>query len=71
MNEPKKENLAVGLVVEALPSTHFRIEITGGEVVLAYLGGKMKIHKIKVLLGDRVEVVLDPYGGKARIVKRL
>lgn len=42
----------------------------GGEI-LAYLGGKMRMHRIKVLIGDKVEVVLDSYGGKGRIVKRL
>jgi len=39
--------------------------------ILAYLGGKMRMHRIKVLIGDSVEVVLDSYGGKGRIVKRL
>ena len=39
--------------------------------ILAYLGGKMRMHRIKVLIGDSVEIVLDPYGGKGRIVKRL
>ena len=42
----------------------------GGEI-LAYLSGKMRMHRIKVLIGDSVEIVLDPYGGKGRIVKRL
>lgn len=39
--------------------------------ILAYLSGKMRMHRIKVLIGDTVEIVLDPYGGKGRIVKRL
>ncbi len=39
--------------------------------ILAYLSGKMRMHRIKVLVGDTVEVVLDSYGGKGRIVKRL
>jgi len=39
--------------------------------ILAYLSGKMRMHRIKVLIGDSVEIVLDPYGGKGRIVKRL
>lgn len=39
--------------------------------ILAYLSGKMRMHRIKVLIGDSVEVVLDSYGGKGRIVKRL
>ena len=40
-------------------------------LVLAYLAGKMRLHRIRVLMGDSVEMVLDPYGGKARIVRRL
>ncbi len=39
--------------------------------ILAYLSGKMRMHRIKVLIGDSVEVVLDSYGGKGRIIKRL
>ncbi|KKR61773.1 hypothetical protein A2643_03455 [Candidatus Nomurabacteria bacterium RIFCSPHIGHO2_01_FULL_39_220] len=45
-------------------------EVGGKKEILAYLGGKMRMHRIKVLIGDSVEVVLDPYGGKGRIVKR-
>jgi len=40
-------------------------------LLLAYLAGKMRLHRIRVLLGDHVEMVLDPYGGRARIVRRL
>jgi len=40
-------------------------------VVLAYLAGKMRLHRIKVLVGDRVQVQLDPYGGRARIIRRI
>jgi len=61
-------------VTEALPSTLFRVKLEdqGDDQpeILAYLGGKMRMHRIKVLIGDKVEVVLDPYGGKGRIVKR-
>jgi translation initiation factor IF-1 len=38
--------------------------------MVAYLSGKMKLHRIKVLVGDTVQVLLDPYGGKGRVVKR-
>ena len=41
------------------------------DLVLAYLAGKMRLHRIRVLVGDQVEMVLDPYGGRARIVRRL
>lgn len=61
----------LGQVIEALPSTLFKVKLqdTGTEV-LSYLGGKMRIHRIRILVGDKVAVLLDPYGGKARIVKR-
>ena len=41
-----------------------------GSLVLAYLAGKMRLHRIKVLVGDRVQLHLDPYGGRARITRR-
>ncbi len=79
MSDPKNEKIAVarGVITEALPSTLFRVMIEEkgsgeeGKEILAYLGGKMRMHRIKVLIGDSVEVVLDSYGGKGRIVKRL
>ncbi len=73
MNNLKEDKLptARGIVTEALPSTLFRVELESGEILLAYLGGKMRMHRIKVLVGDKVEIILDPYGGKGRIVKRL
>lgn len=60
-----------GIVEEALPNTLFRVTLEGGEVVLAYLAGKMRLHRIKVLVGDKVLLKLDPYGGKARVTRRL
>jgi translation initiation factor IF-1 len=71
----EKLQTARGIVTEALPSTLFRVKIEdkvdGEKEILAYLGGKMRMHRIKVLIGDSVEMVLDPYGGKGRIIKRL
>lgn len=67
------ENAAVeGVVEEALPNTLFRVKLVGkeDELVLAYLAGKMRLHRIKVLVGDKVQLMLDPYGGRARIVRR-
>ncbi|OGI94569.1 translation initiation factor IF-1 [Candidatus Nomurabacteria bacterium RIFCSPLOWO2_01_FULL_40_18] len=77
MSDLKNEKLltARGVVTEALPSTLFRVKLEDQkedqQEILAYLSGKMRMHRIKVLIGDSVEVVLDPYGGKGRIVKRL
>ncbi len=59
-----------GTVEEALPNTMFRVSLPTGEVILAYLAGKMRLHRIKVLVGDKVSLKLDPYGGKARITRR-
>ena len=61
-----------GVVTEALPNTLFRVKLDGkDEIVLAYLAGKMRMHRIRVLIGDKVELALDSYGGRARITKRL
>ena len=61
-----------GIVLESLPNTMFQVQIEGQEEpTLAYLSGKMRMHRIRVLVGDTVEMLLDPYGGKARIIKRL
>ncbi len=67
-----KDELTIqGEVTEALPSTMFRVELSDGQAIIAYLAGKMRLHRIKVLVGDKVLVLLDPYGGRGRIVKRL
>jgi translation initiation factor IF-1 len=72
-----KDNLAsvTGTVTEALPNTMFRVKLDtaseGDEDMLAYLAGKMRMYRIRVLIGDKVRVELDPYGGKGRIVQRL
>lgn len=73
MSELKNDKIltAKGLVTEALPSTLFRVKMEDGAEILAYLSGKMRMNRIKVLIGDKVEVILDPYGGKGRIIKRL
>lgn len=69
--EKQKEPTTSGVVTEALPNTLFRVATEDGQEVLAYLSGKMRIHRIKVLIGDKVSLENNPYGGKQRIVKRL
>ncbi|MBI2410040.1 translation initiation factor IF-1 [Candidatus Kaiserbacteria bacterium] len=80
MSETDGTKTAVGTVEEVLPDSLFRVRVpregtdeteAEGELMLAYLAGKMRLHRIRVLVGDRVEMVLDPYGGRARIVRRL
>jgi translation initiation factor IF-1 len=66
-----KEGEVQAVVDEALPNALFRITTDSGESLIAYLAGKMRLHRIKVLVGDKVLVKLDPYGGKGRITRRL
>ncbi|OGG41846.1 hypothetical protein A2837_01375 [Candidatus Kaiserbacteria bacterium RIFCSPHIGHO2_01_FULL_46_22] len=72
MSEPQKENLVYGTVEEALPNALFRVVLDDtNQTVLTFLAGKMRKFRIRVLVGDRVAIVPDPYGGKGRITKRL
>ncbi len=66
----QKEGVKRGRVVEALPNAQFKVEYEDGTKGLAYLGGKMKVFKIRILVGDMIEAVVDPYSKKGRIVKR-
>jgi len=50
-----------GVVQEVLPSTQFRVELTNGALVLAYAGGKVRKHRIRILAGDRVTMEMSPY----------
>jgi len=59
---PKKEVIEVeGTVLEPLPNTMFRVELANGHKVLAHISGKMRLHYIKILGGDKVIVELSPY----------
>ncbi len=67
-----KPETVLGVVTEALPNTLFRVKLeTSDEEKLAYLAGKMRMNRIRVVIGDKVQLELDPYGGKGRITKRL
>jgi translation initiation factor IF-1 len=69
--EETKNPETTGSIEELLPNSLFRVRMPSGELLLAYLAGKMRLHRIRVLVGDKVELVIDPYGGRARIVRRL
>jgi len=72
MSVPQQENLIYGTVEEALPNALFRVVLDDTkETILTYLSGKMRKFRIRVLVGDRVAIVPDPYGGKGRITKRI
>ncbi|MCI4399292.1 MAG: translation initiation factor IF-1 [Campylobacteraceae bacterium] len=60
-----------GVVVEALPNATFRVELENGHVILGHIAGKMRMHYIKILPGDKVKVELTPYSlDKGRITFR-
>jgi translation initiation factor IF-1 len=60
-----------GTMVEALPATQFKVELDNGHIVLAYLSGKMRMFKIRLLPGDKVKLEMTPYDmNKGRITYR-
>ena len=60
-----------GVVKESLPNTLFRVELEDGTIILCHLSGKMRMHFIKILPGDRVRVEMTPYDqSKGRIIFR-
>lgn len=64
--------LKEGIVIETLPNTTFRVRLDDGEELMAHLGGKMRLHYIRVLLGDRVSLEISTYDStKGRIIRRL
>ena len=69
---PKEDAIEVeGTVVEPLPNAMFRVELENKHVVLAHISGKMRMHFIKILPGDKVTVELSPYDlSRGRIVYR-
>jgi translation initiation factor IF-1 len=69
---PKKEAIEVeGTVVEPLPNGMFRVELPNGHKVLAHISGKIRMHYIKILPGDKVIVELSPYDlNRGRITYR-
>ncbi len=69
---PKKEAIEVeGTVVESLPNAMFRVELPNGHIVLAHISGRIRMHYIKILPGDRVLIELSPYDlSRGRITYR-
>ena len=71
---PKKQDIVTkeGTVMETFPNAMFRVRLGDGLEVLAHLGGKMRLHYIRVLLGDRVLLEISSYDQtKGRIIRRL
>jgi translation initiation factor IF-1 len=62
---------AEGIVLEPLPNAMFRVELANGHQILAHISGKMRMHYIRILPGDKVQVEISPYDlTKGRIVYR-
>ncbi|HHT95112.1 MAG TPA: translation initiation factor IF-1 [Clostridia bacterium] len=60
-----------GVVIEALPNTMFRVELQNKHVILAHISGKLRMHYIRILPGDKVKIEMSPYDlTKGRIVWR-
>jgi translation initiation factor IF-1 len=67
-----KGKFTFGTVIEALPNATFRVLCEGGKEILANLAGKMRLYRIKVFVGNKVKVELNPFeDSKGRIVQRL
>ena len=69
---PKEDMIEMaGVVNEVLPDTRFRVELENGHVITAYMAGKMRKHRIRILAGDKVSIELTPYDlSKGRITFR-
>jgi translation initiation factor IF-1 len=70
---PKEEPIEIeGVVVETLPNAMFRVELPNGHRILAHISGKMRMHYIKILPGDRVKMEISPYDlTRGRIIYRV
>lgn len=66
-----KEKSVEGIIIESLPSMTFKVKLFDNFETLAYLSGKMRLHHIKVLPGDRVLMELSPDRKRGRIIRRL
>ncbi|MDP3947999.1 MAG: translation initiation factor IF-1 [bacterium] len=66
------KHMVTGAVIEALPGATFRVKAEDGTVILAHVSGKVRIHHIRILVGDRVTVELSSYDAtRGRIIRRL
>lgn len=65
-----KEETVKGKVTEIMPNSLFRVQLDDGNLIVAYLAGKLRIHRIRVMTGDSVSLVLSPDKQKGRIVYR-
>lgn len=71
MSDTKEVIEVEGTVLETLPNAMFRVELENGHVILAHISGKMRMHYIKILPGDKVTIEMTPYDlTKGRVIYR-
>ena len=70
MTKTQKIDKQEGIVIEALPNTLFRVRLHNDEQVLAYLSGRMRMYRVRILVGDRVDIERTPGDQRARIIYR-
>ncbi|MFH1938026.1 MAG: translation initiation factor IF-1 [Patescibacteria group bacterium] len=71
MTKSDEKNIQEGIIIESLPSLTFKVKLSDEREILARLSGKMRIHRIRVLVGDQVKVEMSPYDEtKGRIIYR-
>ena len=69
--QQNEEFVKMGEVTESLPSLNFRVRLEDGDEILAYVSGKMRMHRIRILPGDKVKIEMSPYDKtRGRIVYR-
>jgi translation initiation factor IF-1 len=81
---PEGSELATGIVIEALANAMFRVEVdeipenyktadnsVEQSTIIAQLSGKMRLNRIRIIVGDKVEILFDQYGGRPRIIRRI
>jgi translation initiation factor IF-1 len=71
MSDSRAPERKEGVVKEALPGLTFKVRLSDDREVLAHLAGKLRLHHIRVLPGDRVSMEMSPDGERGRIVRRL
>ena len=67
----KQKEKIEGTIIDVFPDLKFKVKTKDGSEIFAYLSGKMRLHKIKILGGDKVLIEVDEYNEKGRIVYRL
>ncbi len=68
----QNRNIVRGEIIEVLPNTNFRVSLENGKEIRAHLAGRLRLYRIRIVLGDKVLVELSPYDlTKGRIVRRV